>query len=183
MRKFIKVYVTEKMEKDHEECVDMFMEGIEKDCNTCSCNGGDSIDCFMDLKKHMEVDHRDIRDIAINYGFERQSRQCMEECGELIQALNKYWRNFLQYGTRTSFTFSDMVNNKEYKNLVEEIADVEIMLTQLKILLRCEDDVVEIAEQKVQRELARIRGEEVKKVVQRKLERMRGEEDEDVPFK
>ena len=35
------------------------------------------------------MDNR-IKTIADHYGYEAQSRQCMEECAELIQAINKY---------------------------------------------------------------------------------------------
>lgn len=158
MNKFIKVYINKKMEKEYKECADLYTDAIEKDCNTCSCNGGDNIGCIMDSKEYKEVDFGDIRKIAIHHSYDKQSRQCIEECSELIQAINKFWRKFLKCGEKTSFSFNDMMNNKEYENLVEEIADVEIMLTQLKILLRCEDDVIRIAAQKVQRELERING-------------------------
>lgn len=52
------------------------------------------------------------------YSKESQSRQAMEECAELVQAINKCLR---------------YPNKDDCKdNLVEEIADVEIMLFQLK---------------------------------------------------
>ncbi|WP_455715351.1 hypothetical protein [Anaerosporobacter sp.] len=156
MRKFIKVYINKEMEKDYKECADLYTDGIEKECNTCSCNGGDNIGCIMECKECKEVDPSELRKIAIHYGYDRQSRQCIEECSELIQAINKYWRKFLQCGERTSFDFNDMVNNKEYDNLVEEIADVEVMLKQLKILLKCDNEVVKIAEAKVTRQLKHI---------------------------
>lgn len=55
--------------------------------------------------------------VIIKYGIEAQSRQAMEECAELIQAINKA----LRYPTAASRA-----------QLIEEIADVEIMLQQLK---------------------------------------------------
>jgi NTP pyrophosphatase (non-canonical NTP hydrolase) len=61
------------------------------------------------------------------YGKEPQCRQAMEECAELIQAINK----FLRYP-----------NDKHYANLIEEIADVEIMLYQLKVMFNIDDDQV-----------------------------------------
>lgn len=45
MKKFIKVYINSEMEKDYKECADLYTDGIEKECNTCSCNGGDNIGC------------------------------------------------------------------------------------------------------------------------------------------
>lgn len=39
-----------------------------------------------------------IKKIARHYGYEAQSRQCIEEMAELTQAINKYWRKYLQCG-------------------------------------------------------------------------------------
>ena len=184
MNKFIKIDFDKKMEKDYKECFKITPDDRGKDCITCSCNYGANIGCIKRYEVGKEVDYFEIYDIAEHHGYERQSKQLVEECGELIQAISKFWRMVPQYGENV-LSVDDVIyfSTKEYKNLVEEIADVEVMLAQLKILLRCEDEVVKTAEQKVQRELERIRGEEVKKVVQRELKRMRGEEDEDVPFK
>lgn len=63
-------------------------------------------------------------DIINHFGVDRQSRQAMEECGELIQAINK----MLRYP-------DDEVKRIE---LIEEIADVLIMITQLKIIFDIE---------------------------------------------
>ena len=158
MKKFIKVYINSEMEKDYKECADLYTDGIEKECNTCSCNGGDEIGCIMECKEYKEVDPESSRNIALHYGYDKQSRQCIEECSELIQAINKFWRKFLQCGERTSFDFNDMVNNNEYVNLVEEIADVEVMLEQLKILLKCGNEVIKVADNKVARQLERMEG-------------------------
>ena len=66
--------------------------------------------------------------IATN-GKESQCRQAMEECAELIQAINKCLRH---------------PDKKESKpNLIEEIADVEIMIFQLKEMFNIDDDIVE----------------------------------------
>lgn len=40
MSKFIKIPLTAQMEKDYAECARMMDEGKEKDCDTCSLNGG-----------------------------------------------------------------------------------------------------------------------------------------------
>lgn len=63
-------------------------------------------------------------DIINHFGVNRQSRQAMEECGELIQAINK----MLRYP-------DDEIKRLE---LIEEIADVLIMITQLKIMFSIE---------------------------------------------
>lgn len=77
------------------------------------------------------------------YGKEAQSRQAMEECAELIQAINKCLR---------------YQNKEECKNnLIEEIADVEIMLYQLKVMFNVSDDeVFKVKIQKAKREQERL---------------------------
>ena len=39
----------------------------------------------------MEIAEK-IKIIAEHYGYEAQSRQCIEEMAELMQAINKLWR-------------------------------------------------------------------------------------------
>ena len=62
---------------------------------------------------------------------ERECRQLMEECAELIKATNK----MLRYADRPA-------EPEYYANLIEEIADVEIMLYQLKVMFNIDDDQV-----------------------------------------
>lgn len=78
------------------------------------------------------------------YGKESQSRQAMEECAELVQAINKCLR---------------YPNKEECKdNLIEEIADVEIMLYQLKeMFYKNETEVHEWKEKKAKREKERLK--------------------------
>lgn len=78
------------------------------------------------------------------YGKEAQSRQAMEECAELVQAINKCLR---------------YPNKEECKdNLIEEIADVEIMLYQLKEMFYInETEVHEWKEKKAKREKERLK--------------------------
>ncbi len=76
----------------------------------------------------MEVLNRAIE----HYGAEHQENMCIEECAELIQAINKKHRG-------------------EAHNIPEEIADVEIMLEQLKIINCCRADVNTIKTQKLLR--------------------------------
>lgn len=77
------------------------------------------------------------------YGKEAQSRQAMEECAELIQAINKC----LRYPSK-----------EECKNnLIEEICDVEIMLYQLKVMFNIDDDqVLAFKVEKAKREQERL---------------------------
>lgn len=95
-----------------------------------------------------------IERIAEEYGYDAQSRQCIEEMAELTQAINKFWRKQLGCG-KTGLEGAGF-RNEEYRNLVEEIADVQIMLDQMKILLDCEESIHEVVEEKLNRQMERI---------------------------
>lgn len=95
-----------------------------------------------------------LKRIAKHYGYEAQSRQTIEEMGELTVAINKHWRGCLACG-KLSLDDSNL-QSKEMDALIEEIADVEIMLEQMKALLICEEEVEMYKEQKVKRQLERI---------------------------
>ena len=98
------------------------------------------------------------KEIAAYYGYDTQSRQCIEEMAELTQAINKYWRKILAPGKSNGYTCEYMpVNNTEYDNLLEEIADVEVMIEQMKILLLGGLEVEVIIEEKLHRQLERIK--------------------------
>ena len=66
------------------------------------------------------------------YGYEAQSNQLVEECAELIQAVNKYRRVETGLGQPVAEDKKAIARD----NLVEEIADVELMLEQVKYLLQ-----------------------------------------------
>lgn len=78
---------------------------------------------------------------AINeYGVDSQICQFHEEVGELMQAINKVRRNggirqegILKPGPNSSIKYA-----KSYFDLCSEVADVQIMLDQLKMMLDIE---------------------------------------------
>lgn len=94
-----------------------------------------------------------IKAIAENYGYDAQSRQCIEEMAELTQAINKFWRKQLDCGKKsiTDVPFS----TPEEENIIEEIADVQIMLWQMEQLLQCNID--SIVEEKLDRQMERMK--------------------------
>lgn len=101
-----------------------------------------------------------IQSIANYHGYNTQSRQLIEEMGELTQAINKFWRNQLKCG---KVMFSDVhFDTQEEKNIIEEIADVEVCLEQVKFILQCGKEVSKIKKEKVDRELERIANETAK---------------------
>ena len=102
-----------------------------------------------------------IKKIADTYGYDAQSRQCIEEMAELTQAINKFWRKQMMCGfvsldeiKEEETEKSKLSDEKGYQNLIEEIADVQIMLWQMAYLLNA--DVAPIIEQKLDRQLERI---------------------------
>lgn len=78
----------------------------------------------------------DIEKIKDFYG-EEQFMKAIEELFELINAIAR----------------------KDKENIIEEIADVEIMTCQLKMLLKCENKAEEIKRYKVDRQLKRMEKE------------------------
>ena len=94
-----------------------------------------------------------IKRIANHYGLAKQQRQLAEECGELIQATSKYMRfQEESYASTVDWTY--------LQNVIEEIADVEVMLDEIKYLLHINSDAIKaIKEKKVNRQLERIEKE------------------------
>ena len=79
------------------------------------------------------------KETAKHYGYEAQSNQLVEECAELIQAVSKYRRATVDVGQ----PLEDYKKTVALENLIEEIADVEIMLEQIKYLLHIPEDELE----------------------------------------
>lgn len=104
-----------------------------------------------------------IKIIADHYGYDTQSRQCIEEMAELTQAINKFWRNQLDCG---KYELPDdpeeiPVFTNEYDNLIEEMADVQVTLLQMTYLLKT--DIQSMVDIKLDRQLERIKRECVEK--------------------
>lgn len=85
--------------------------------------------------------------IAGFYGLETQLVQTAEECAELAQAALKFRK-----------ALPDDAVAREH--LIEEMADVMIMLEQLNFLEACEDKLREMIERKLDRQIGRIEGNE-----------------------
>lgn len=76
----------------------------------------------------------DLKYIANHYGKEHQLEKCKEELNELIEA----------------------IDSKDEESVKEEIADVEIMINQVKYLM-CAERLVELyKDYKIQRQFIRI---------------------------
>ena len=85
-------------------------------------------------------------EILKHYGVMKQRRQLVEECAELIQAVCKMNRATPQE------------SGNAFYNFLEEVADVEIMLEQMKQTLtdRERDTLLQIQTAKINRQLQRI---------------------------
>lgn len=84
---------------------------------------------------------KDTEIIARHYGLEEQSRQCIEEMAELTVAINKVHRHW---------------SDENIDNMIEEMADVQIMLNQLIYLTDSREQVNKIMQEKIQRQLERM---------------------------
>ena len=101
----------------------------------------------MDTEKKIEL-------IADRYGYEPQSRQCIEEMAELTQAINKYWR-------KRNFGGNDRQIAEAEDAVLDEMADTQIMLWQLKYLLGFGNGPLEKRiNEKLDRQVNRIKGAE-----------------------
>lgn len=100
------------------------------------------------------------RQILDHYGEQKQRRQLVEECAELIQALTKMERAGEQYPSNELHSAILAVR--------EEIADVEIMLEQIKNVLptNCETEIKRIIDYKLNRQLERMQESENTEKVQ-----------------
>ena len=84
--------------------------------------------------------------IAERYGFDNQAQQLIEEMAELTKAICKQFRiNGKGQPVR------NMSAEEVEDNLIEELADVRLVLGQVIYLMDCEDEVENIEKQKITR--------------------------------
>lgn len=74
---------------------------------------------FLPESGYLDITHENVicNTALEHYGLHSQMVKCMEECGELIQALAR-----------------NLSGESNEENVVEELADVEIMLMQMRIV-------------------------------------------------
>ena len=99
-----------------------------------------------------EATEKKCLEIARYYGFDAQSNQLIEECAELIQAINKYKRQFLR-----GQPVRESSDKTPHDMIVEEIADVEVMLCQIKQMFGITElEIEDVAERKIERTMMRM---------------------------
>lgn len=97
---------------------------------------------FRQGYKIAEKKQNELKAIADHYGFTSQANMLCEESAEFTVALNKLRRG----------------DQNAYKNVKEELADVLVIALQLRYMLG-EKNIDNIIEQKIQRQLDRIKSE------------------------
>ena len=112
-------------------------------------------DRAQSIEEYIKADY--IQKIAMEYGYEPQSRQLIEECAELIQAINKDWRLNRKMDTEHPAALNEDLGKSAF-HVLEELADVSIMLLQIAYLRGVETDGELDAKimRKLQRQIQRI---------------------------
>lgn len=95
---------------------------------------------------------RNLNTIVETYGNDAQEDMAIEECSELVKAILKFRR-------------SDEKTAEMRDAVIDEIADVQIMLTQLGIIFNCVAEVEERIDFKINRQMGRIKEREAKRDV------------------
>ena len=90
----------------------------------------------------MDINSAQLLFIINTYGVKPQEDIAIEELSELQKAILKHRR----YGDKET-----------EQAIIDEIADVQIMLEQLKIIYACHKDVEERVEYKIDRQIKRIK--------------------------
>ena len=79
-------------------------------------------------------------------------QQLIEEMSELTQVICKCFRC-----DGEGQPVPDDVEQKVFENLIEELADVKLVLDQVIFLLACDEEVLEVMKQKTNRTIERIK--------------------------
>ena len=118
-------------------------------------NGQEDLDKAVNyenmLKQMIENDPR--FKTAKHYGLNNQMHQLTEEMSELTQAICKHFRSYGQ-GQPVS---ANLTRYDVMENLIEELADVKVVLDQVIFLLGCNKEVLEVTQQKNKRTIERMK--------------------------
>lgn len=90
----------------------------------------------------MKENKKELFFIINTYGTKKQEEKAIEELAELQQAILKH---------------REHRNCETEKSIIDEIADVSIMLEQLKIIYSCHKEVDERVDYKIDRQIKRIK--------------------------
>lgn len=107
----------------------------------------------MDPEREEQEIATSIIAIGFHYGFESQSIQCIEEMAELTQAITKLRRS-RGIGQKTEKSEQECRDN-----VIEELADVYIMLIQMIYLMEALEEWYKKVHEKAWRQTKRIEEE------------------------
>lgn len=96
-----------------------------------------------------------VHKIARTYGYEAQSRQLIEEMAECTVAINKLWRTQKTEIEEDEF-LSAIKELSGLSGIVEELADVQIMVSQLLYLIGKKEEVEKMINMKLKRQINKI---------------------------
>lgn len=89
-----------------------------------------------------EIERQKLLFIINTYGTNKQEDKAIEEMSELQKAILKHREN---------------KRAEERQDVIDEIADVSVMLEQLKIIYSCHNEVAERMDYKIDRQIKRIK--------------------------
>lgn len=129
------------------------MYEIHEKCFKCINFNNICGDCIGDKNGCPEFDEyspeRSLKEIVRNYDFKAQRNQFSEEMAEAILAVTK----MIRYA-------DDIPKYKEhFDNFCEEVADVWVMVQQMRLYLG-ENQIDSIIDEKLKRQIRRIRNED-----------------------
>lgn len=107
----------------------------------------------MDPEREEQEIATSIIAIGFHYGFESQSIQCIEEMAELTQAITKLRRS------RGIGQTTEKSEQECRDNVIEELADVYIMLIQMIYLMEASEEWYKKVHEKAWRQTKRIEEE------------------------
>lgn len=137
---------------DHEQCA-YIVECEDDPQHWYTCENQDVlIETITAIYEGKHLSNQNIKDfthkIADNYTIDSQIDIAIEEMSELIKELIKYKRTYRQDNVSGEYDFS---------TIIEEYADVEIMLEQLKYLFKLsEESIKQSMNEKLRRQFNRI---------------------------
>lgn len=100
--------------------------------------------------------HRTLRKAIEKYGLKNQMIKTVEELSELSQALCKALIRLDDPKKTNDFSCADL---ESIDNIFEEMADVEIMLSQCRMMFHCDTEVNGWVDKKIQRLSEKLEGE------------------------
>ena len=116
------------------------------------CNHRDRNNFEVGGKTLTQEQMRNLNTIVETYGNDAQEDMAIEECSELVKAILKLRR-------------SDEKTAEMREAVIDEIADVQIMLSQLEIIFNCVAEVEDRIDFKINRQMGRIKEREAKRDV------------------